>query len=117
VLIKKGNDTNIFISAEAEKTLLSICANCNEQKVLNNILTHAGNRSSLVKAKVGRCCGEIISKLGQKISSFKDKEKIIDQIATYLSDAGQEVRYNAKQAFKLISNLLTKQAFEDLMNK
>lgn len=55
VLIKKGNDTNIFISAEAEKTLLSMCSNCNESKVLSTIMTHAGNRSALVKSKVARC--------------------------------------------------------------
>ena len=54
ILIKKGNDTNIFISVEAEKTMLSMCSHCNEQKVLTAVMAHAGNRSALVKEKVAK---------------------------------------------------------------
>lgn len=117
VLIKKGNDTNIFISAEAEKSLLSMCSNCNESKVLATIMTHAGNRSALVKAKVARCCEEIIVKLGNKFKNFKEKDKVIDQLAVYLSDASQEVRNNAKQAFNKLSNLCSKDEFEKITMK
>lgn len=49
--------------------------------------------------------------------SFREKEKLIDLLATYLSDASQDVRNNAKQAFSTLSNLLPKSDFETLMNK
>lgn len=42
---------------------------------------------------------------------------MIDQLATYLSDAGQEVRNSAKQAFSTLSNLLSKVNFESLTMK
>lgn len=115
-MIKKGNDTNIFISSEAEKTLISMCQNANENKVLSVILTHSGNRSALVKAKVAKCLDQIISKLGAKIKSFRDNSQIINQLATYLSDAGQEVRNNAKQAFNTLNQIVSKEEFEKLMS-
>lgn len=34
LLLKKASDTNIFISEEAEKALISMCNHCNEIKVL-----------------------------------------------------------------------------------
>jgi flavorubredoxin len=37
-LLKKATDTNIFISEEAEKALVSMCNNCNESKVLQILL-------------------------------------------------------------------------------
>ena len=117
MLIKKGNDTNIFISAEAEKTLISMCTYISEHKVLSTILSHAGNRSPPVKAKVAKCLEQIIVKLNTKIMTFREKEKIVDQLAIYLSDASQDVRNNAKQAFRTLSNLVSKDDFEKLMTK
>lgn len=116
-LIKKGNEANIFISSEAEKSLLSMCANWNEQKVLSTLSSHAGNRSPLVKEKVAKCWEQIIIKLGKKFANFKEKDKLIDHIATYLSDASQEVRNNAKQAFSVLSNLFSKDEFESMIMK
>ena len=117
MLIKKGNDTNVFISAEAEKTLISMCTYINEHKVSSTILNHAGNRSPPVKAKVAKCLEQIIVRLNTKIMTFREKEKIINQLAIYLSDASQDVRNNAKQAFSTLSNLLSKDDFEKLMAK
>jgi len=38
LLLKKASDTNIFISEEAEKALISMCNNCNESKILQILL-------------------------------------------------------------------------------
>lgn len=81
------------------------------------MLTHAGNRSAQVKAKVAKCLQQIVIKLGNKMTSFKENYKIVDQLATYLSDAGQEVRNNAKQAFNTLSQLCSKTEFEEMMTK
>ena len=48
------------------------------------------------------------------MSNYKDSDKIIDQLATYLSDASQEVRNDAKHAFSTLSNQLGKEGFETL---
>jgi hypothetical protein len=104
-LIKKGNDTNVFISVEAEKTMLSMCSNCNEQKVLTAVMAHAGNRSASVKEKVAKSLEQIIIKQGKRFKNFREKSRIIDQLKIYLSDASQEVRNNAKQALTTLGNL------------
>lgn len=114
VLIKKSSDTNIFISSEAERTLISMCTYLPETKVFSTLNAHASNRNPAVKAKVAKCYEQIIVKLNSKITSFREKEKLIDQNATYLSDANQEVRNNAKQAFSTLSNLVSKDVFEKL---
>lgn len=80
-------------------------------------MTHAGNRSAQFKSKVAKCLQQIVIKLGNKITSFKENYKIIDQMATYLSDASQEVRNNAKQAFNTLSQLCSKTEFEEMITK
>ncbi len=117
ILIKKSNDTNVFISAEAEKTLLSMWSYWNEQKVLTTIMTHSSNRSPQVKSKVAKWLEQIIVKLSNKFTSFKENNKVIDQLAIYLSDASQEVRTDAKKAFNTLSQLWSKAEFEEMMNK
>jgi flavorubredoxin len=43
LLLKKATDTNIFISEEAEKALVTMCNNCNETKVLQILLALSSN--------------------------------------------------------------------------
>ena len=113
-LIKKGNDTNVFISAEAERTLLKMCQHCNESKILTTILGHSRNRSPLVKATVARCLEQLIARKGKKLPQFSGVNKLLDQLATYLSDASQEVRFDAKHAFNIMSVQLGKEEFEEV---
>jgi hypothetical protein len=59
ILLKKASlDTNIFISEEADRALVSVCTFCQDSKVLRAILASASNgnhRSNLVRQKVCRC--------------------------------------------------------------
>lgn len=52
VLLKRATDTNIFISDEALKALLSACQFCNESRVMGAILSMSTNRSNPMKVKV-----------------------------------------------------------------
>lgn len=85
--------------------MLSMCSHCNEQKVLTAVLAHAGNRSALVKEKVAKCLEQIIIKQGKRFKNFREKSRVVDQLKTYLSDASQEVRNNAKQALSTLGDL------------
>eukprot|EP00347_Sterkiella_histriomuscorum_P009023 403342823 len=82
VLLKRSSDTNTFISEAADKAMLSMCQNCQDTKVLQIIL-----QSNLIKV------------LGNSILFFKDNDKLLSQVANYLSDACPEVRLIAKQSF------------------
>lgn len=59
MLLKKASlDTNTFISDEAERALVSLCAHCQDSKVIRAILTttNGGNhRSNLVRQKICKC--------------------------------------------------------------
>ena len=80
-------------------------------------MTHASNRSPQVKSKVAKCLEQIIIKMGTRFTSFKDNSKVIDQLATYLSDAAQDVRSDAKKAFNTLSQLCSKSEFEEMLSK
>lgn len=51
------------------------------------------------------------------MSSFKEITKIVDQLATFISDASQEVRSDAKKAFKTLSQLCSKTEFEQITSR
>lgn len=51
-LIKKALDANSFISEEVKKSLISLCSNCNEAKVLNSLTTSHTSRAIPVKLSV-----------------------------------------------------------------
>jgi len=56
ILLKKGSDTNTFISDEAEKALISMVNNCMDTKVLSAILSQNVNtRSTILRQKIAKC--------------------------------------------------------------
>lgn len=56
VLLKKGSDTNAFISDEAEKALISMCSNCQDSKVLQAILvTNVNSKSNILRQRICKC--------------------------------------------------------------
>ena len=52
VLLKRATDTNVFISDEALKAMVSACQHCNESRVLAAILNMSTNRSNPMKVKI-----------------------------------------------------------------
>ena len=62
-----------------------------------------------MKIRILFCLERIIKKLGNKLSSFKDNEKIITTIATLLSEGSLEVRDAAKKAIVCASNEMASQ--------
>ena len=38
IMLKRGSDTNTFISDEADKAIISMCNNCQDSKILQTIL-------------------------------------------------------------------------------
>ena len=51
-LIKKALDTNSFISEEVKKALISLCSNCNENKVMTSLHTSHTSRAIPIKIAV-----------------------------------------------------------------
>ena len=46
ILLKKGSDTNSFISDEADQALVSLCNSCSDTKVLQIVLATNVNAKS-----------------------------------------------------------------------
>lgn len=46
ILLKKGTDTNSFISDESERALISMCTHCMDSKVLSVLMVQNVNSKS-----------------------------------------------------------------------
>ena len=51
-LIKKTLDTNSFISEEVRKTLISVCSNCNESRVVTLLINSHTSRAIPIKLAI-----------------------------------------------------------------
>lgn len=56
--------------------------------------------------RICKCLETLVSTLGNNILFFKDSDKLINQLAQYMSDACQEVRSIAKNSFVIMSSVV-----------
>jgi len=102
---RKCGDTNVFISQEAEGTLLALCGHCSEVRVLLTLLNQAAQaKSSVVKAKIAQGLQTVFSRCTQ--GRVKDVDRCCVVLAAYLSDASPEVRSGARAAFSALRQVL-----------
>lgn len=107
ILLKKSTDTNSFISDEADAALMAMTKNCQDTKVLNILILHSNqSKASAFQLRICKCLAALVESLGNSILFFKDNDKLISALASYMSDANQEVRSTAKQSFKGISQAI-----------
>ena len=100
ILIKKCTDTNEFIMTEAEAALASLASSCQDQKVLQTVLAQQVNsKSNQQRLCICKCLEFLVQSLGNNIMFFSSSDKLITQLANYMSDPCQEVRNVAKRAF------------------
>ena len=59
-LIKKTLDTNSFISEEVRKTLISICSNCNENRVVTLLINSHTSRAIPIKLAIANIIENIV---------------------------------------------------------
>ena len=90
-LLKRSTDTNHFISAEAEKTLITICNNCTETRVFTS-LQSLTLKSNAYKEKICLFYTVLIERLAHKLKNFRDLERLVQTIVRFLSEGAIEVR-------------------------
>jgi hypothetical protein len=103
ILLKRVCDTSVFISDEANAGLMSMTLNCSDRKVLNMLLAQS-SKSTQSRVHICNCLHQLVGVLGNNVLYFKDSDKLICQLATFMKDASQEVRASAKKAFMLMSH-------------
>jgi len=84
-LLKKSTDTNHFVSEQAEKALVMVCHACNESKLFASLQAQPG-KSALLKQKICVCYGNLISKLGPRIGSFRECVSLVRACVLMLSE-------------------------------
>jgi hypothetical protein len=99
LLLKKSGDTNVFISAQGQNTLKAMVNHSSESKVLNSVAPYFSSKNAGIKSQVAACLGDLCEKLGPKLKTFKDADKLIIQMSLFLGDANQNVRENTRTAF------------------
>ena len=65
VLIKKSTDSNVFMAEEGERSLISMCRNLTEQKVLNSLMVQKSNKASVMRTQICRCIAVIHMRIKQ----------------------------------------------------
>jgi hypothetical protein len=106
-LLKRATDTNIFISEPADKALIIVCSVGGETRVLSCLLSvQASVKSNVMKAKVCMCFNVLIDKLGARIRTFKDVDRLIQTMAAALNEGAIEVRSIAKLGLLSLKNAL-----------
>jgi len=71
-----------------------------------------------MKAKLAKCYHTLVKSLGNNILFFKDNDKLLTQLAFFLSDACQEVRATAKAGFQtLAQEVMSKSDLERLLQR
>mmetsp|Transcript_41099 Transcript_41099/g.30230 ORF Transcript_41099/g.30230 Transcript_41099/m.30230 type:complete len:139 (+) Transcript_41099:1897-2313(+) len=98
-LLKKAADTNVFIQESADRALIQCCMNCSEVKALNCLQAQSNIKSSTMKVKLAMCYNALIEKLGLKIKQFRDQDRLLNALASLLSEGAIEVRNMAKLGF------------------
>ena len=63
-----------------------VCHACTESKILNT-LQNVDSRSNQMKMKVAKCLSSLIEKLGTRIQSFKDNNRLIKMVLTLLNES------------------------------
>lgn len=120
ILLKRSANTeNAFICEAAEKALITMTYNCNDTKVLYSVLSQQVNsRNNQMRLNICRCLESLTASLGNNILFFKDSDRLVCQLANYMSDACQEVRNTAKQGFLTMSRAIMGQNdLERLLNR
>ena len=80
-----------FKSSYSHKALTMVCHACTESKILNT-LQNVDSRSNSMKMKVAKCLSSLIEKLGTRVASFKDNNRLIKMVLTLLNESAQETR-------------------------
>ena len=107
ILLKRGSDTNAFISEEASEALVTMTVTCSDSKVLACLLTQqTTSKSNMQRLRICQCLCQLVENMGNNILFFKDSDKLISQLANYLKDACQEVRAYSKKAFLTMSHAI-----------
>lgn len=105
LLLRKCADTNVFISEEAAKALISLCSNCTGNRVVASMLGQSAfAKSAAMKAKVAQGFQLVFDRSAGALHKIKDLERTITVLAGWLSEAGQEVRANARAALQALKS-------------
>lgn len=65
VLLKKSIDPNVFMAEEADKTLVSMCRNLSENKMLTCLMVQKSHKSTIMRTQICRCISVIFIRLKQ----------------------------------------------------
>lgn len=111
-IIKKGLETGSFLGGHVHELLAAICEICSESRIVSALLNILGAHKSLVaianppvsvKLRAIMCIEKIINKLGNRLLTFKDNEKIINLLGNFLSEGSLELRKSSKRVFMIAS--------------
>ena len=101
-LLRKGCDSNSFITEEVKSALLSIGFNCSEYKISSIIIGKYQHKSLNYRINIAFLLHTLIERAAGRVLGLKDFDKLAIVLATYAADNSLEVRTAAKKTFSLL---------------
>lgn len=121
VLVRKGTETSAFLSIPAKEALVAICEQCSECRVVTallNLMCGHHKTSPQVKIRIIICIELLLKRIGNKLTTIKEGEKLLLMLATCLSEGALEVRNAAKAAlFTASREVLSSIDFDRLLQR
>lgn len=88
-LLKKTLDTNSFISEEVRRALISICSNCNENRVVSLLINSHTSRAVPIKISIA----SVLENIAFLPKFFeRELERIVGILVDFLSEGSLEIR-------------------------
>jgi len=121
ILLKKGTESGSFLGPHVIDALRKMCENSSETKVVTTLIGSLGAFTKVTpqaKLRAVHCLNTVIKRLGERMISSKDGEKIIYALAGVLSEGAIEIRNAAKEGFALASDEIANSVeFEKLLHR
>jgi hypothetical protein len=112
VVLKRGADTNVFISDEAEATLREVCQHASETKALAPVLAAAANRQPKIRVQAVSCLAMLAQRLrGKGPTARHSVQAIVEATGKALVDANGDVRQLARVVATVLSTEVVLQEF------
>ena len=84
-----------------------MCECCDERRLVIS-LANITAKAAAMKVKICFCYDTIIHRMGNKLTTFKEIDRMITILAQYVSEGSQDVRNSAKQCLVSLSNELNR---------
>lgn len=101
-LLKKIQETNVFISSEVKSSLFFLCEHCTTTRVLSVLNKYFDSKIEIIRVSVCDCYTKLFELYAHEMLMSKEYETSIFNLANLIADQSAKVRKAAKYSIRII---------------